>query len=334
MISPFDISAFCLLPSAFMHRLEIFSGAADPAEARIYARLKLSRDEVDWGCQLTGNILGPQCAFSHTLPARIPMMNRSDGSTLLLEAIVPDPCFWTPELPFLYRAKIELRREQETIAICERIVGIRRFGVRERSLNFDGKRFVLRGVDFRSHISNLRLQIAEQAAFLRETWTALVVSHPDDELCEFASRNGVLLIADLASKNDFAWHGQAKSARAEAENDLTCKLHRLAQWPAVVVAIVDGEADLPSGIHEIARNLLLAQRIVADVPWRQADWAQIAIVEAANPNAFADKMKGCSLPIIAYRPQSASIDIESARAACDALQRDLASCGGLAGYVV
>jgi hypothetical protein len=327
MISPFDISAFCLLPSAFMHRLEIFSGAADPAEARIYARLKLSRDEVDWGCQLTGKILGPQCAFSHTLPARIPMMNRSDRSTLLLEAIVPDPCFWTPELPFLYRAKIELRREQETIAICERIVGIRRFGVRERSLNFDGKRFVLRGVDFRSHISNLRLQIAEQAAFLRETWTALVVSHPDDELCEFASRNGVLLMADLASN-------KAKSACTGAETDLTSELRRVAQWPAAVIAIVSGDADLPRGIHEIARNLLLAQRIVADVPWRQADWAQIAIVEAANPNAFVDKMKRCSLPIIAYRPQSASTDIESARAACDALQRDLASCGGLAGYVV
>jgi hypothetical protein len=298
-------------------RVDIFFGAASPAEARIYARLELSADETAAGYRLIGRVVGPECAFSHTLPARMPMMDRSDGKQLLVEAVVPDPCFWTPELPFLYRVQIELRRGGETIEKSERLIGIRRFGVRDRALNFDGKRFVLRGVQPKFQISDFESQILDSAAFLRETWTALVVANPDDELCESASRNGLVVMADL-----------------NKTSSIGKEICRLAKWPAVAVAIVDGDAMLLAESREAARNLVLAQAVASRESMRLADWAQVAVVEVAALSAFAQKIVGCNLPIVAYRPELSPVTIETARAACDRLQRDLAPYGDFAGYIV
>jgi hypothetical protein len=311
-------SAFCLLPSAFAERLDVFPGAASPAEAHIYARLKLSDDEVAAGCRLVGRIVGPGCAFSQTLPARMPMMDRSAGNTLLLEAVVPDPCFWTPELPFLYRAQIELRRGGETIAKCERTIGVRRFGVRDRWLNFEGKRFVLRGVRRKA---NDRMQ--NEAAFCHETWTAMVVSNPDDEFCEFASRNGMLLIAECRSQPESA-----------AQRDVACELRRLAQWPAVAIAIVDRDADLPANVAAVTHNLLLGQRIGVEETLDAIEWAQVVFAEVVDPRQFENKIEGCNLPVVAVRPRSESIAIDFARGACDKLQSELAPHGDFAGYIV
>ena len=72
--------------------------------------------------------------------------NQKMSNDIVAEAIAPDPCFWTPELPFLYGEEIVVSRGSEVVAKIERSLGIRRLGVRERSLLFDGKRFVLRAV--------------------------------------------------------------------------------------------------------------------------------------------------------------------------------------------
>ncbi len=299
------------IPHSFLQRLDVFSGAANPAEARIYARLELSDDELNQNLQLNGRIVGPECAFSHTLPARMTMMDRSLGNTLLLEAVVPDPCFWTTELTFLYRAQLELRSSKETIAKYERTVGIRRLGVRDGGLHFDGKRFVLRAINRKQAAGSER----DEDGFCRETWTAILVSDPDERLCEFASRNGMLLIANVTK-------------------DFTVELRRLSQWPAVAMAILNGEVSLPANVQEIARNLLLAQQFEVNQPLRLAEWAQIAVIEVAEAQAFAGKIKKCDLPIIAYRPQFELATVELSRAECDKLQRDLASWGDFAGYLV
>ncbi len=140
--------------------LEVFFGDANPAEARVYARTANEKS-------ITGQLTGPECEFAKTLPARIPFSPLA-GNRGISEAIIPDPCFWTPELPFLYRAQLDVGGDR-----TERIIGIRRFGVRDRHLHFDGKRFVLRAV--RTH----QFEIASK--FARETWTALIVENPSDE---------------------------------------------------------------------------------------------------------------------------------------------------------
>ena len=137
------------LDGSLAEGLQVFFGASDPAQARIYAQVELPEsllaNQAD--LQLSGRLIGPDCEFAHTLPARIPIVHRdASHARLLAEAIVPDPCFWNPELPFLYRAEIQLHRGNSLLASWQRTLGIRRLGPRGRFLFFDGKRFVLRGI--------------------------------------------------------------------------------------------------------------------------------------------------------------------------------------------
>ncbi len=59
-------------------------------------------------------------------------------------AIVPEPCFWTPDMPQIYQAIVELRQAGNVVARAERIVGMRTLGATGRKLFYDGKRWVLR----------------------------------------------------------------------------------------------------------------------------------------------------------------------------------------------
>ena len=208
--------------SALPETVELFSGEATTAEARVYARIQ-SDDPAERNSsaiRISGQLIGPVCEFSQTLPAKhqfIEFQGTDRQPAALAQAIVPDPCFWTPELPFLYRAELQLHIDGE-IATVNRIVGIRRLGMRGKSLFFDGKRFVLRGwQEGRMQNAECKLFLERHQEFLRETWTALVVANPDDEVCEFASRRGILLVADLIDEGDSPIDS----------------LRRVARWPAV-----------------------------------------------------------------------------------------------------
>ena len=301
-----------------LESLQLFHGDATPAQARVYARLPREQEIGGAKIQLTGHLIGPSCDFAHTLPARIPFVQRRSDDRLLAEAIIPDPCFWTPDLPFLYRA--EFRAGRKTSETIHRTVGIRRLGASGKSLLFEGKRFVLRGVRREFEISNLDSQIDRDAAFARESWTAIVVASPDDELCSFASRRGILLVADLTNREP--------TCGTSFEH-----LRRLASWPAVGIAVMATEADLPGDIHDAAPNLLLAQHIRAGEPLDLKPWAQLALAESSNPAEFARTAAQCRSPIIACRDGQPD-SLPAGRLACDALQRDLAPYGDFAGYIV
>jgi hypothetical protein len=85
-------------------------------EAHVVARLPLEAQDPG-RFQLGGRLVGPECERAHTLPTSAPFVARVVEGALLAEAVVVDPCFWTPDLPFLYRAKLELIRR-----LCARIV--------------------------------------------------------------------------------------------------------------------------------------------------------------------------------------------------------------------
>ena len=312
--------------SDFAARLEIFFGDANPAQAHVFAKLDLTNDDslrTLSNLRLSGRLIGPQCEFAHTLSARIPFVDRSSEQSLLAEAVVPDPCFWTPELPFLYRAVIDLLGGENVIASCERTFGIRRLGVRGRWLHFDGKRHLLRGVSHSGPMGNGKSGMGSEAEFARESWTTLVSSRPDKKLCEFASRRGVLLIADLTTSH--------RNCTAE---EIAIELRQLSQSPAVGFALLHTGQKLPANIHTTVRNLLLAQYVAVNEPLVLASWADLAFVELTEPAEFARKTSGLNTAVVAVRRQINSASIEQSRAECDRLQSDLAPFGDFAGYIV
>ena len=107
-----------------LDHLEIFFGDANNAMARVYARLERAGLPDAWA--LTGRVVGPTCEYSRTLSATVPFMARPSvempyaAAPLIVEAIVPDPCFWSQELPFLYQAELELRCGDQLLAEADR----------------------------------------------------------------------------------------------------------------------------------------------------------------------------------------------------------------------
>jgi hypothetical protein len=287
-------------------QLEIFFGEASDAEARVYARLSGAEFA---GCRITGRLLGPECRFAQTLPATIPFRDRGPGATPLAEATVPDPCFWTPELPFLYRAELEIRFPgSATIEKINRPVGIRRLGCLRQSLYLDAKRWVARGA------IRERAAIGDLAA-ARAAGAVLYVPEADDAFCLEASQLGVPLIVEVP-----------------IGSHLKSEISRLARWPAVFIAVLDSSAPVDESVSAAARNLLLAARV--DDASAAPLWAKALVCSA---QALADCAGQChpllDRPIVVLNGQSSADSIAAARAACDILQRDLNVVGDFAGYL-
>jgi hypothetical protein len=298
---------------------EVFSGAADPAEARVYAVANHDAGHGDNGWQLSGHLVGPQCEFAHTLPARISFRAQHLENGILAEAVVPDPCFWTPELPFLYRAELNFHHGDAVESKYTQTIGIRRFGNRGGTLYFDAKRFVFRGVNLSFDVEPTESQLN----YARETGTATVVSWPTQQLCELASRRGMMVIADLQTS-------EMRSQQNAAET-----LRNIAHWPAVLAAIVDAKTTSLIESRGAVQNVLIGQYVNAHNPPEAVSKAtQIIFAEVTNSKDFAAWATTLDRPLIAVRRLDEPVKIEEQRAACDALQRDLAPYGDFAGYIV
>jgi hypothetical protein len=141
---------------------------------------------------------------------------------------------------------------------------------------------------------------------------------PLDLLVE-ASRRGIYLIVNLDA----------------AQVDIATALKQLARWPAVMMAIIHGGESLDRSLTQVAPNILLAQRVAgADLTTTAlAPWASLVVADV-SADATTLPPPSFSAPVIVQRTLGAQVSAAEARAACDQLQRDLASSGQFAGYLV
>lgn len=294
--------------------LEIFFGDANNALARVYARLPAGH--LPEGCRLMGRVVGPTCAYSHTLPATMQLISRPSaaGEALLAEAIVPDPCFWTSDLPFLYQVQVEVRRGDQVLDSIERPLGIRPLAINRGKLIWEGRAWVARGA------SAAALPSAALADW-RAADLVMCVDCPSDELCAEASRLGAIVVAELS--------GSPAEVIGEAR--------RLARWPAVAMLLLDAGTPIEAALRQAARNLPLG--------WLQspanegADHGDFVVCEGRSPETIAACAQriadSLSRPAVLARLDSGWHDsLSDARRACDALQAELAGQGKFAGYLV
>jgi hypothetical protein len=303
-------------------QIDLFFGDANEAEARIYARLPSTESLAL--TNISGRIIGPDCRFAKTLPATIPFVNRGPGAGgVLLEATIPDPCFWTPELPFLYRVTIQIRGETGEFNI-QRCLGIRRSGAIGRSLYLDGKRWVARGVcRDQAHRSDLFAA--------RQSSAALLLPAGDEALCLEASRLGVPLFVHVAA----SLRDAQTESRRDSSTCLAAEIRRLGQWPAVFVIVLDPALPIGKELRAAARNTLFAARFDgAAVNFALPDWAQLAVCDCDVLKPIATTANDRDIPIVAVRRLPTPIGIADSREACDRLQFDLATSGDFAGYFV
>ena len=288
----------------FAESLELFFGAATAASCRVYARIARPADCER--AELRGTLSGPVCPYAQTLPAEFALVDRGPGLTLLAEAIVPEPCFWTPEMPFLYKAEVELHVDGKLLASTSRTFGIRPLAASGGKLIYAGRTWVLRGV-MADEVPPTELTAWHEAE------TAICLRNPSDAICDEASRVGVLVVAAL-------------------EQSEVHEIRRLRRWPAVGMIAVSSAGELE--LRGLSHNAILAQRFAAGEALHWAGWGEAAVCEVRDADAPSDVLADSTMTIVACRPAGSLESVAEGRAACDRLQRDLARHGQFAGYIV
>lgn len=295
-----------------LNAAELFHTELTAARAQVYARLEgpLPSD----GYSLGGTIYGPLNKATQSLAASYRLRDLGPGPSLVARAIVPDPVLWTAETPALYRVRLELRQAGQMVAQRESHLALRGLGIRGTSLFRDGKRWVLRAV------SSLTSELRDGESW-RKTGAAWFTYQPPagDELL-VAAEQGVLVITRITGS--FA--------------QLCEQLRALAQCPAVGIVLLPAEARLYPGFdpHSVAPNLLLGHFLPPADSLHLATWADLIVAVVDHPESLAQRLAGCRQPVLCLRQSEAPLAIPEARAACDALQRDLAPYGQFAGYIV
>jgi hypothetical protein len=106
--------------------LEIYAGDVNDVEARVYARyLGVAGDRAE-PVVLRGTLRGPFCEGTRTLPAVIAFRDLGPQQIGVAEALVPDPCTWSPELPHVYQVDVDATLGDRTVAEYHGAIGLRR----------------------------------------------------------------------------------------------------------------------------------------------------------------------------------------------------------------
>ena len=274
---------------------QVFVGHASESLADIY--LRCLAEELPQPEEVF--MRGPFCSVAKTLKSKS-LFEPTDDSGVWHTRLV-DPCFWTPDYPGCY--EILIRCGDTTVT---RKWGLRRFGAKNGSFWLDGRRWVLRA----AAIADAKV---EELPAWRDARMTLQVEPPSDSLLIAASDLGVMLMVDLEKA------------------DWRTELARIAQLPAVAIAIVPAEVSLDE-CRSVAPNLLVAKRIGQGNLMDLAEKADLIIGSADDP-ARTSCFEFSELPLVGERKAEFDNPV-LARAACDRLQADLAPRFQLSGYLV
>ncbi|MFM8414968.1 MAG: hypothetical protein ACKOCX_09600 [Planctomycetota bacterium] len=319
--------------------LDCILGRSDSLRAEVFFRATLPPGVDAAGATLTGTLVGPECRRAITLPvtAKLAAVRGGDVSgtpdALVARAILTEPSYWTPELPNRYRLEARLEAAGRELATWRRPLGLRRLGVRGRSLWLDGRRYVPRG---------LVATDAVDIAALRAAGLAAVVADPSEPFLDRCDAEGVAVIGLLAEAC-----GKPLDVAAA-----TAAVARWAWHPAVLAAVVphDAAADatpaLTAAIRGRRDTVLLGREVDGSEPSVEVvDGIDLLVVALPAGGLPHDAWRAAPLavPLLARRAGETGAAPEPSRRGCDALQAALAAwraCGApgpqpdWAGYLV
>lgn len=297
--------------------LQVILGPCDDMRAEVFVRVALPT-ATRQSLQLEGEIIGPECRRSITLPAGASLIDLGPGEAgLLAKVVLTEPAFWTPELPNLYRLTARLVADGQAVAATSRRIGLRRSGVRGRSLWLEGRRWVPRGIACDPQSCDL--------AMMRDASSAAVVADPPESLLASADEAGVAIIAVP----------EARDGRSFDAADLVDRIAAWAMHPSVVItalphSFTDAHVTaVAANARRIKGTMLLACVVPGASPPPDEipagiDCACVAIDEGGLPHdAWRDAAP--AVPLIAWRRGGAGE--QAGRSDCDRLQAALAAWG-------
>jgi hypothetical protein len=139
--------------------------------------------------EVRGRLMGPSCPYSTTIEVAYHVRaNR---------VIIPEPAWWDPQSPFLYRGPIELWREGEKVESSRLQVGLRHTTVAGNNVIHNGKQVELKLKRVET-VDEAALQEARNAGFNAVEVPASLA----DSACAIADRIGLFVIPDSPVKID------------------------------------------------------------------------------------------------------------------------------------
>lgn len=106
--------------------IEITVGDVTDVEAHVIARYT-GRESVT----LCGKLRGPFCERAQTLKADFPFTEPSAAlARNVAEAVITDPCMWTPEMPHVYQVEVQAMDGNRLVAEHQAAIGLRRLAPR------------------------------------------------------------------------------------------------------------------------------------------------------------------------------------------------------------
>jgi hypothetical protein len=265
-----------------------------------HARITLTPRVGSAMTAIAGSIRGPFSEFSKTLTAESVVKPGAVEGTF--DALIVEPCYWTPLLPFWYELRLTVTCHEGTGSEEAIPIGIKRFYCQGQNFFLEGKRIVLRGIQIAS-------PNYEDLIHARKHETALIVKCPTEEFFNYADRLGVPLIVDL--------RGESLAASS------------LLSWhPAVMLVLISAnQARVFQRQHSHLAVCINANECESAI---SCDAYVSELRPGERPPAWAAT---CDKPVIVIR-KDPEAEIRTARASCDKLQAELAPEFDLAGYFV
>jgi hypothetical protein len=301
-------------------RIDVILGRCDDMRAEVYVRATGLRPTEELPV-ISGSLTGPESRLAITLPAAARLSDLgagpggSDGGASVVDrsavarGILTEPGYWTPELPHRYRLLAEVRAGGDVIASCDRLVGLRRLGIRGRSMWLEGRRWVPRGV--------VCVAGELEPGVFRDLLATAVLDDPEEVHCTAADEAGVAIIARCGG-------------------DPVAGCLRWARHPSVMMTVLPRGTDaaamasLLDAIRPFKGTMLLGLQVDGGEPPpvvpEGIDCFVMSLAAGRMPDGAWHEPP--TMPALATRPTVG--DIRARRAACDALQADLAAWRGSA----
>lgn len=170
-------------------RLRLADRRLSPVEAEIL--VFADAENLSSDTELRGRLTGPSCPYATTIEVAYPLRKLPQplpGMPLARRIVIPEPSFWDPTSPFLYRGVVELWEGEDLHERLSVRHGLRSAVLRPDGLRWNGQRLTL-------HVApDEEIEPAQVPELKAQGFNAALLNWPDPALLEAAERLGLILI--------------------------------------------------------------------------------------------------------------------------------------------
>src|SRR5262245_59390094 len=119
-----------------IHHVEVTNRRLDPVEAVVEVTVVAERPAQD--AEVRGRLAGPRCVYAETVEVAYPL-RPAPGPHPSARAVLPEPCLWDPQSPFLYEGTVELWEGGERVDQVKVPFGLRDLRLGMTGLRVNGR---------------------------------------------------------------------------------------------------------------------------------------------------------------------------------------------------